>query len=64
MKQDEIYKEVESLAKSQSIMEKKYGVSVFGDGEPYFTTSQETDVWDFIRDGLTASEIISQIKQW
>lgn len=64
MKQDKIYKEVETLAKSEKIMEKRYGVESFGDGEPYFTTSQETDIWELISDGLTADEIISEMKQW
>jgi|TARA_R110000823_G_scaffold310641_1_gene435653 DNA-binding NarL/FixJ family response regulator len=64
MKQDKIYKEVDTLAKSEKLMEKRYGVESFIDGEPYFTTSQETDIWELIRDGLTADEIISEMKQW
>ena len=45
-------------------MEKHYGVEKFGDNEPYFTTTQETDVWEMIHDGVDASEIISIIRQW
>ena len=64
MRQDKIYGEVEALAKSEKIMEKRYGVESFKDEEPYFTTSEETDIWELIRDGLTSTEIISKIKQW
>lgn len=64
MKQDKAYKEVEALAKGEKIMEKRYGVESFKEGEPYFTTSQETDIWELIRDGLSVDEIISEMKQW
>jgi hypothetical protein len=45
-------------------MEKHYGVESFPDNEPYFTTSQETDIKEMISDGLDINKIISTIKKW
>ena len=64
MKQDSIYKEVEKLAKENRLMEKRYGVDSFKVGEPYFTTSQETDVKEYIYGGMNVNEIVEIIKQW
>jgi hypothetical protein len=58
------YEEVLVICKKERIMEKHYRVQRFNDGEPYFTTSQETDVKEMISDGLDVEEIISIIKQW
>ena len=60
----QIYNEVEMICKKERIMEKHYDVESFGEGEPYFTTSQETDIKEFIHDGLEIDEIISIIRQW
>ena len=62
--QDKIYKEVEIIAKGDKIMEKHYGVKLFPKDEPYFTTSQETDIMEMIYTGMDAEEIISIMKQW
>jgi len=64
MKQELIYKEVEKVAKENKLMEKRYGVKSFKEDEPYFTTSQQTDVWELVRDGMSVEEIISIIKKW
>ena len=64
MKQEIIYNEVETLAKNERLMEKRYGVESFKVGEPYFTTSQETDIRVLISEGLTPDEIISQMRMW
>lgn len=64
MNQEEIYNQVEKIAKDNKIMEKHYGVESFGEDEPYFTTSQYTDVWEMIRDGMTVEEIITIMRQW
>jgi DNA-binding NarL/FixJ family response regulator len=45
-------------------MEKRYNITYIPEGEPLFTTSQETDVWEMIRDGLSVNEIIHKIKKW
>lgn len=49
---------------AEKVMEKHYGVEKFKDGDPYFTTSQETDIKEMISDGLEIDEIISIIKKW
>lgn len=64
MKHEKIYKEVEMICRKERIMEKHYGVEKFNDGEPYFTTSQETDIREMISDGLEIEEIISTIRKW
>ena len=64
MKHEKIYKEVEMICRKERIMERHYGVEKFNDGEPYFTTSQETDVREMISDGLDVEEIISTIRKW
>ena len=64
MKNEKIYKEVEMICRKEHIMEKHYRVKKFNDNEPYFTTSQETDIKEMIADGLDVKEIISIIKQW
>jgi hypothetical protein len=64
MKYDKIYKEVEMICRKEYIMEKHYGVQSFGDGEPYFTTSQKTDIREMICDGLEIDEMISTIRKW
>ena len=65
MKHEKIYKEVEMMCRKERIMEKHYCVvEKFNDGEPYFTTSQETDVREMISDGLDVEEIISTIRKW
>lgn len=48
-----LFDEIEKIAKEQKIMEHHYGVESFPENEPYFTTSQETDIWEMIHDGWT-----------
>lgn len=57
------YKEIEKLAKLEKVMEKHYGYDI-PDNEPYFTTSQETDINEMISDGLSIDDIIKHIKKW
>lgn len=64
MKHDKIYKEVEVICKYERIMEKYYNVEQFSNGEPYFTTSQETDIREMINDGLQVNDIVSTIRKW
>lgn len=64
MKQENIYKQVESKVKEEKIIEKKYGIDKIPDGEPLFTTSQETDIWEMIKEGMNVQEILTVIKQW
>jgi len=66
MKQDKIYTEVENICRRERIMEMHYGVEMFiiDTDTHYFTSSQEADIWDMIRDGLEVDEIVSIIKQW
>lgn len=64
MKYDNIYKEVEDFCKKEKIMENYYEVESFKEDEPYFTTSQETDIQEMISDGFEVDEIVSIIKQW
>lgn len=64
MKHDKIYKEVEVICKYERIMEKYYNVEKFSNGEPYFTTSQETDIREMINDGLQVNDIVSTIRKW
>lgn len=64
MKQEQIYKEVEKICKDNKLMEKHYNVVSFNENEPYFTTSQETDIWEMIHDGMNINEIILNIKKW
>jgi hypothetical protein len=45
-------------------MEKHYNVESFNSEEPYFTTSQETDIREMIIDGLDINTIISTIRKW
>jgi hypothetical protein len=45
-------------------IKKKYEKSLKIYGEPTFTTSQETDIWEMIRDGLDLEEILSIIRKW
>jgi len=61
---ENIYKEVELICKKERIMEKHYNVESFKVEEPYFTTSQETDIREMISDGLDVDEIISIIRKW
>jgi hypothetical protein len=58
------YNELEKLVREQEIMEKHYGIKSIPMNEPIFTTSQETDVMELIRDGLTIDEILSVIRKW
>lgn len=64
MNQEKTYKEVEIICKKERIMEKHYNVESFKAGEPYFTTSQETDIREMISDGLEINAIISTIRKW
>ena len=64
MKHEKLYNDIETICKKERIMEKYYDVEQFNDGEPYFTTSQETDVRAMISDGLEINEIISIIRKW
>ena len=64
MKQEKIYKQVELICKDKHIMEDHHGVERFSEGEPYFTTSEETDIKEMISDGISIDEIISTIKKW
>lgn len=64
LRHEQIYQEVEIICKNERIMEIHYGVDNFNDEDPYFTTSQETDIKEMISDGLCTEEIISIIRQW
>ncbi len=64
MKQVDIYKEIEKRVKKEKLIEKYYGISEIPKDEPLFTTSQETDVWEMIRDGMDVKKIMSIIRQW
>lgn len=64
MKHEKIYKEIKMICKNERIMEKYYGIENFDDEEPYFTTSQETDIREMINAGLEIDEIISTIRKW
>jgi hypothetical protein len=64
MKQDILFKEVERIAKKNKLMELHYDVESFPAGEPYFTTTQETDIRELIMEGVDVEEIISIIKLW
>lgn len=61
---DKIYKEVEKITREKKLMEKRYGIDSIPSNEPIFTTSQETDVKEYIYDGMDVDEIIEIIKQW
>lgn len=61
---DKMYNEIEKIVREQKIMEKHYKIKLIPLNEPIFTTSQETDVKEYISDGMTINEIISIIKQW
>ena len=63
-KNEKTYREVEMICRKKRIMEKHYRVEKFNVGEPYFTTSQETDVREMISDGIEMDEIISTIRKW
>ena len=63
-RQDNLFKEVERKVREDKIIEKRYGIDEIPDGEPTFTTSQETDVWEMIQDGLNVEEILSIIRKW
>lgn len=52
------------ICREERIMEKHYGVEKFNDNEPYFTTSQETDIMEMLSDGFDSQEIISTIRKW
>lgn len=60
----QLKEKIEKVVREQKIMEKHYGIDLIPADEPIFTTSQETDVWEFIMEGYTFDEIITQIKQW
>lgn len=64
MKQDNIYKSIVLICKKELIMEKHYGIEKISDTEPYFTTSQEADIKDMIRDGIEIDDILSKIRKW
>lgn len=64
MKHEKIYKEVEMICRKKRIMEKHYRVEKFDDNEPYFTTSQETDIMEMISGGFNVKEIIETIEKW
>lgn len=64
MNHEKTYKEVELICKKERIMEKYYNVESFNEGEPYFTTSWETDIREMISDGLEINTIISTIRKW
>ena len=57
-------KDVEMICRKERIMENHYGVENFNDNEPYFTTSQETDIKELINDGMNLNAIISTIRKW
>ena len=64
-KQEKIFKEIENRMKDYMMM--RNGGVEDGEGnevDATFTTSQETDVKELIRDGLSVEEIISTIKRW
>jgi hypothetical protein len=64
MKQENLYKQVELKVREEKLIEKRYGIDKIPDGEPTFTTSQETDIWEMISDGLDLEEILSNIRKW
>lgn len=59
-----MYETIEKRVRSEQIIEEKYGIPIIPEDERLFTTSQETDVREYIYDGLTEDEIIEIIKQW
>ncbi len=64
MKQEKLFKQVELKVREEKLIEKRYGIDKIPDGELTFTTSQETDIWEMISDGLDLEEILSIIRQW
>jgi len=64
MKQDILFKQIESKVREEKIIEKIYNIDTIPDNEPTFTTSQETDIWEMISDGMDFNEIINIIRQW
>jgi hypothetical protein len=48
MKQEKLFKQVELKVREEKLIEKRYGIHKIPDGEPTFTTSQETDIWEII----------------
>lgn len=64
MKQEKLFKQVELKVREEKLIEKRYGIDKIPDGEPIFTTSQETDIWEMISDGMELGEILSIIRQW
>jgi hypothetical protein len=64
MKQEKLFKQVELKVRDEKLIEKRYGIDEIPDGEPTFTTSQETDIWEMISDGMELEEILSIIRQW
>jgi len=64
MKKDKLYKDVEFKVREEKLVEKRYNIDKIPDGEPTFTTSQETDIWEMISDGMDLEEILLNIRQW
>jgi hypothetical protein len=66
MKKEKIYKEIENIIRSQGI--KKEGRIIDGNNNvvpnAIFTTSEQTDIWEMISDGMEIAEIIETIKKW
>jgi hypothetical protein len=63
MKQEKLFKQVELKVREEKLIEKRYDIDKIPDGESTFTTSQETDIWEMISDGLDLAEILSIIRQ-
>ena len=64
MNQDRLFKEVELKVRDEKLIEKRYGITQIPDGEPTFTTSQETDIWEMISEGMGLEDILSTIRKW
>lgn len=64
MKNNEKFTIIETQVRNEHIIERLYNIECIPDGEPTFTTSQETDIKEMISDGMTINEIINQIKKW
>lgn len=64
MKKERLFKQVEFKVREEKLIEKRYGIDKIPEGEPTFTTSQETDICEMIIEGMELEEILSIIRQW
>lgn len=64
MKYNTKFNIIESKVRDERIIERLYNIESIPEGEPTFTTSQETDINEMISDGLSINEIMNVIKKW